>query len=109
MPQLQPILSLETPDMPYPNLMCPMDMGTTWVRGRLRLLPRPVLTLRLKLGTDIITDIMDTHTMVDTTHTHPYLKGSPPLAINTHTGDRSIKNTCYFYNSLPIICYRLLK
>merc|ERR1719362_180083 len=90
MPQLQPTLLLETPGMPYPNLMCPTDMGTTWVRGRLRPLPRPVLTLRLKLGTDII--ILDTMVdiMVDTTHTHPYLKGSPLLAINTHTGDRSI-------------------
>ena len=98
MPQLQPTLSLETPGMPYLNPMCPMDMGTIWVKGRLRPLPRPVLTLRLKLGTDIITvdtmvDIMDTHTIVDTTDTLPYLKGSPPLAINTHTGDRSIKNT----------------
>merc|ERR1719362_1288525 len=64
MPQLQPTLSLETPGMPYPNLMCPMDMGTTWARERLRLLPRPVLTLRLKLGTVIImVDTMDTHTM----------------------------------------------
>ena len=75
MPQLQPTLSLETPGMPYANLMCPMDMGTTWVRGRLRLLLRPVLTLRLKLGTVIITvaimvDTTDTHT----THIHPYLK-----------------------------------
>jgi hypothetical protein len=69
-------------------------MGTTWVRGRLRPLPRPVLTLRLKLGMDIITDInIMVDTMVDTTHTHPYLKGSPPLATNTHTGDRTIKNT----------------